>query len=341
MIKSKARAVLIYSRWGLSAVTRSYRRARIQRLIRGDAPLLLRFHAPGTGFFAHLTWCLHVAGWAERHNRAFEITCTSPNYGTPDGDTDWLARTITHNHAFPANYIKPAPVKVHAFEELPFFAEPNVSSIAEAHALFHRYFSIAESITSRVQALKKRLFEGRFVIGLHYRGTDKLLEADRISYDDALASARAALIAASSKSASPVLFLATDEAPLVAYATNALAPFTVCTAGELIRSTDQDPIHQSHLSNGLRIADEALLDALLLSECAVLIKTASMLSAWSLVFSGPKPTVLLSRPHENRNFFPDNLVPALAENPGGEARAVAAAFADRKSVSPRPPKPVI
>jgi len=326
MLRAKAKTVLIYLRWGWHSIIRSLRRARLRRLLRSRAPLVLRFHAPGTGLFAHLSWCLQVASWAGRHNRAFHLSCTSPNYGSPDGQTDWLAQTLVHRQPLPENDRTHA-VLLHAFEELPFFTEPAASSIAEAHELFHRHFALPAPIIQRVAELKEQLFGNHFVVGLHYRGTDKQLEASRIEQDDALASARAALAtAAKLTDTPPVLFLATDETSLVAQATDALAPFAVCTAGNFLRSDSGTAIHQSSHSFGLRLAEEALIDALLLAECDVLIKTASMLSAWSLVFSGPKPTILLSQPYANRQFFPDHLVSAIAETPGGEARAVAAAL---------------
>jgi hypothetical protein len=235
---------------------------------------------------------------------------------------------LIHRQPLPENDHTPV-VLLRAFEELPFFTEPAASSISEAHALFHRHFAFTESINRRVAQFEDQHFARRFVIGLHYRGTDKLLEASRIEQDTAIASAHAALTAAKNSGASPVLFLATDEASLVARATAALAPFPVCIAGDFIRSDGASPVHQSPQAFGLRLAEEALIDARLLSQCHVLIKTASMLSAWSLVFSGQKPTILLSQPYANRQFFPDPLVAAFAESPGSEARAVSAALARR------------
>jgi hypothetical protein len=47
------------------------------------------------------------------------------------------------------------------------------------------------------------------------------------------------------------------------------------------------------------------VNALLLSRCTALIRTASRLSAWSSVFNPQLPVVMLNRPHDGMVWFPE------------------------------------
>ena len=95
------------------------------------------------------------------------------------------------------------------------------------------------------------------------------------------------------------IFAATDESYFLEALQKAFPGRVI--AYEATRSKDAVGVHFSR-EDPYRIGEEALLDALLLSRCNVLIRTSSNLSLWSTYFSPELPTILLNqsfRSHEN------------------------------------------
>lgn len=326
VLLKKLGSVKIHAQWRWNTLQRHLRRERLRRRIaKADGPLRFNFRSPGNGMFAHLTWCLHVAGWATRHGKSFHVGCSSPNYGNRAGDLDWFAQILEHQKPLGKDGAA-VPFLVREFEDLPFFSEASVFSLKDARKLFRENFRIEPALARRVAAFKDQLFQGRFVVGLHFRGTDKHVEAERITYEDALHSARRALAAAEAATGTiPALFLATDEAAMVEFAPRFLDPYPVISV-DAVRSRNGEPIHLSSGTDRLHLALEAMTDALLLGECDLLLKTASMLSGWAAVMSRSKPVLMLNQPRPGCMFFPDYLIAAVAFHSGEEARAVAQAL---------------
>jgi hypothetical protein len=104
----------------------------------------------------------------------------------------------------------------------------------------------------------------------------------------------------------------------------------VCVDGAL-RSAAGGALHKAGISAGERLAQEAMLDCLLLGQCRVLIKTASMLSAWSMILGETASVVMLSQPFAHCVFFPDNLALKVGFSPGHEEAAVRQCFAAGRS----------
>lgn len=160
-----------------------------------------------------------------------------------------------------------------------------------AHSLSTRV-QIRPEITASASSWEKEHLEGHPVVGIHYRGTDKLLiEAVRVPYG--------AVIATLTRMDSRIrFFVATDE--------DAFLKAMKETFGERVvsldhhRSTDSTPVHHfdaSHESLGYTRGLEALMDAMLLSRCNGMIRTSSNLSLAS-TFLNPNIPVLVFNPLE-------------------------------------------
>ncbi len=156
----------------------------------------------------------------------------------------------------------------------------------EAHRLIEKYIVVKKPLQKKIEAFIKNHFQDSFIIGIHYRGTDKISEAPRISYEKVFKEIEKAIKGHDSYK----LFVATDEQAF-------LDAISVRYKGkvifiEAIRSTNGKAIHSSQ-KNGYQKGEEAVLDCVLLSKTNLLLRTASCLSACSTFFNPTLPVILL------------------------------------------------
>ncbi len=159
-------------------------------------------------------------------------------------------------------------------------------------------FGVKDHIREKVTCYYQRNFQDREVIGLHYRGTDKVegqgQEAIRVPYeyiyDSVLPHCKRAFI-----------FVATDEAGFLEYMNKRFAGRIL--SYDAIRSFNGEPIHTTSQSRSLayRAGEEALIDCLLLSKCKLLLRTDSNLSLASTYFSPQLNTINLSEKYMSEN----------------------------------------
>ena len=156
--------------------------------------------------------------------------------------------------------------------------------------IIDRYIRPKPHLGDEVESYVRKHFQDAFVVGIHYRGTDKHEEAPVVPYERVRAAILDAVI-----SANPAwhkLFLATDEQAFLDYM---LVEFPhVLTYRRTFRSVDGKPTHWRDMDNHDKGA-EAVLDCLLLSRCQHLIRTASNLSLCSTLFNPDIPEIVLNR----------------------------------------------
>lgn len=182
-----------------------------------------------------------------------------------------------------------------------------LTSISEGARLFHRFLGIKEEIRQLLDADAARLIsEG--MVGVHYRGTDKfVLESLPVAYSDVLeATERAA-------DAKRPIYLASDDPDFFEFMAAHTPPGRLTYA--------RRPAGPSHYieAGTFQKGLEALTDAWLLSRCSLLVKTPSLLSAWSVIFNPAIPVILVGAPkrkpypedHALRDgigYFPENIL---------------------------------
>ena len=127
------------------------------------------------------------------------------------------------------------------------------------------------------------------VIGIHYRGTDKVEEAAMVPYDaGCLTSVDPALQRAGPNRGK--IFVATDEQ---AFLDHMLEQFPgQVLYREMPRSVDGRPIHKRS-GDGFRSGADAVIDCLLLSRCSELVRTDSNLGLFATFFNPELPVQLL------------------------------------------------
>lgn len=129
----------------------------------------------------------------------------------------------------------------------------------------------------------------RQVIGVHYRGTDKFVDARRVAYDEVERAIRERIHAPA-----PELrfYVATDEDAFVAFMRERF-PGQVLVR-EMFRSSDGRPIDIVNDDSPHQRGLDAVVDCLLLSRTHSLVRTASNLGLFATFFNPRVPVCLLN-----------------------------------------------
>ncbi len=166
-----------------------------------------------------------------------------------------------------------------------------------AKLLIDRYIKPRREIIDKVEEFERQNFTGRFVISVHYRGTDKISEAPRISYKKA-ADTVESVIQKISASEPWTIFIATDEELFLEYMRLIFGTDHICFRKETTRSfRDDGPIHLNRENDPYKIGEDAIMDCLLLARGDHLVRTSSNLSLWATYFNPDMPVTELSRRH--------------------------------------------
>jgi hypothetical protein len=162
-----------------------------------------------------------------------------------------------------------------------------------AAAILARHVRVKPYLREQVDSYVRENFDGRFVIGIHYRGTDKHEEAPRVPYADVEATVRKVIGRAGTDQYR--LYVATDEQYFLDYMLGRF-PGKVLYR-ELLRSTDGRPTHKTS-GGGFKKGADAVIDCLLLSRCGYLVRTASDLSLCATFINPDLPQILLNLTQE-------------------------------------------
>ncbi|MDN3506146.1 MAG: nodulation protein NodZ [Simkaniaceae bacterium] len=150
----------------------------------------------------------------------------------------------------------------------------------QVNELIQKYIRIKKPIQNKIDNFVHSNFDGQHIIGVHYRGTDKVIEAPRVTYDEMLSCVKDYISKGNFREYK--IFVASDEIQFVDFMRKAF-PGTVVTYSSQY-SMDGKPLHRNSTNNFLQ-GEEALIDCLLLSRGDVLIRTSSNLSLWSTYFN--------------------------------------------------------
>jgi hypothetical protein len=172
------------------------------------------------------------------------------------------------------------------------FTEYNIYR-KKAYELIKKYVHVKPHVQNIVDQFVESHFNGGPVIGVHYRGTDKYIEAPRANYDlvDAMINEEIAKIQTDQFQ----IFVATDEQAFLDYMLER-HPERVIFYEDAIRSTDGYAVHLKSKEN-YKKGEDAVVDCLLLSKCDLLMKTSSNLSLCASYFNPDIRVVNLSLRH--------------------------------------------
>lgn len=262
------------------------------------------------GLFAHMEWFLEISLHCEQHDLTPCFMSTSPQYVNPEYGPDWFEYFFVNRQlsAEDSARINTGEVPICRIEGIRHLGLPvNYDlqlSLNTAGDLVRKYIGIRSEMLEKVNQFVDGHFTGKCVLGIHYRGTDKTpAEAPPVSYSEIRESIREFLEA---HREFDCLFVASDEMRFVEFVQQAFGDaLPVFAHDDRERSRGDVAIHRSKQGDAYRKAEEAVLNCLLLSKCNTLIKTASMLSAWSKLFNPDLPVILLNPPFDAQLWFPD------------------------------------
>ncbi len=163
--------------------------------------------------------------------------------------------------------------------------------------LISKYIRLKTNLIAEIKAFQKKHFYGFYMIGVHYRGTDKYKEAQKVSYETLLKKVTCCLD--SNRSKNPKVFLATDDIEAKKFLEKHLGSNIITQ--NILYSSGTVGVHYRY--KGYLLGKCAVMDAYLLSKCHQLIRTSSNLSAVSAYLN---PSLLVT----NLNaIFTEHLTP--------------------------------
>lgn len=155
----------------------------------------------------------------------------------------------------------------------------------EAFRLIQQYIRVKPHILNKIDAFEKTYFKDCFIVGVHYRATDKLIsEARFVAYEDITQAIKTIIKAENCESKNYKIFVATDDQNFLDYMVHIFGTL-VCYNPDVIRSKNNQPLHYAPDRNPYKCGEDALVDCLLLSKTNFLLKTISSLSRWSIFFN--------------------------------------------------------
>lgn len=160
--------------------------------------------------------------------------------------------------------------------------------LSRSAELVQKYIQVKPKINEKINEFVFENFKNKYIIGVHYRGTDKFCEAPKVSFEVIVHEIQEAI--KSCKKSKYAIFVATDEQAFLDKLQNQFPGQILCI--DALRSTTGKPIHLHHenYKKGL----DAVMDCLLLSRCHFLIRTSSSLSLCSTFFNPHLPVLLVN-----------------------------------------------
>lgn len=162
----------------------------------------------------------------------------------------------------------------------------------QAHEIIKKYIRIKPHILKKLNQFRGDKFGKKFVIGCHYRGTDKVFEAPKVSYEAMLKEIAKVISVINAHRKEWVIFVATDEKKFLRAARKLYKNKVVYTNS--YRSTTHQGVHADRHFNNYQKGEDALIDALLLSHCNILVRTSSNLSFVSKIINPVLPVIELN-----------------------------------------------
>ncbi len=157
--------------------------------------------------------------------------------------------------------------------------------------LIQKYIFLKPRVQDRINNFYEINFQGNYVIGVHYRGTDKCCDADVVPYKDVYEHLQPII----KNHRNYKIFVATDDYYFLTYM-NAHFPGSII-AINAIRSDKGTGVHNEFdkKNRNYKKGEDAVVDCILLSKCNLLLKTSSNLSNCSIKFNPNIPVINLNR----------------------------------------------
>lgn len=274
----------------------------------------------GIGMFAELNWVVYVLAYARSLGMRPRVRVSSETYFDPAaGHDDWLEHLFDVSwRVGPSADERVVAVDLEHLHQLPDYdGRVGPMSLSAAHAIAAEFLQPSPAVRATAAEFV-RTHLGSHYLALHWRGTDKVLEAPPVSLDDV--AHWIDRVVRSLERPPTALFVASDDRRLVAAVrsrmSTVLPGVSVVSRHEETKSADGRPLHLQGGREGAArraLGEDALVDCLLLAGGVALVRTASFLSGWCSVFAPTLPVYLMNAPYPSALWFPDREVVTWAE----------------------------
>lgn len=156
--------------------------------------------------------------------------------------------------------------------------------------LIQKYIKVKPYVQRLVDNFYNTNLTNAFLIGIHYRGTDKSAEATPVTYDQVYKTLQKKI--ASLKGATYKIFVATDDQNFLNFIKSKYSNIYYTDSA---RSSNGAPLHTAHNRSPFKQGLECLTDVLLLARCNTLIRTASNMTISVSMFNPNSEFISLSK----------------------------------------------
>lgn len=223
------------------------------------------------------------------------VTVTNPLYADLRGHSDLLSSYFDRlNHGVDEQSCR---VPFRFSQDVALAPLDGGLSLREANRLFFRHYRIRPCFQEEANASIDGCIARK--IGVHFRGSDKRLEAERVDWLDITSLIESCMEAYHSDE----LFVASDELGFIDYLRRRYGKRRVSALECKYLSNG---VNGAHLlsGDGFEKGREALLTIMLLGMCKVCIRGASHLSAWAKIFN-PDLSVRVYGDFSAQKSFPE------------------------------------
>jgi hypothetical protein len=249
------------------------------------------------GLGARLEWCLELLAYCNENGLApqFKFSYPHSNNGEDYFNAFFGIRGTVDNPK------QPIFITISSITELSLGKNyDSVLTLDLAAFLINKYLFVKDNVLSEVEEFCAKHFANKRVLGVHYRGTDKVEESSAFSYEKMTRNIKYYL---SLYPDTDSVFVASDDMNFIETMKTASLGRPILYRDDSFRARDGKSIHKSTVTDKYKINRDAIVNCLLLSRCNALLKTASILSGWSKLFNPDLPVVILNRPYEE--WFPE------------------------------------
>jgi hypothetical protein len=281
--------------------------AHHKRLMAQNAPLVLVDIEGRMGLGAMLTNTLKVLNYCDRKGWTPYVRFTNPLYASnSDAGGDWLeqffVRSVIPDNIAAIEADRFVPYNITIQNE--FDRHLTDLSAGNLHDLFFKYMDIKSEIWREAREFCASANVGFHTLGVHYRGTDKKLEARRVGWQ----AMQAAIDAQLKQTPEANIFVATDEPEYLNFMRSTYGPARVA---DLDCKEIYPGSRAAHITpgDGRIKAKEALLSMLVLSMCGQCIRSPSHLSVWSKIIRPDLEMTILTQGYDGERLaYPENII---------------------------------
>ena len=264
----------------------------------------------GQGFFSCFNHTISNLLYADRHNKIpvvdFRLTgrfhgrfiyLQADGYNGSTNPWEYYFEPVSHLKYEPGDYIHRNYLTLDRCDipiNDPIAYEPDVRN--SAHNCIKKYIKIKSNIQAKIDQFYSENMLNKVTIGIHLRGTDKMIEVLPINPNVILQTANEI---AEEMGNDCQFFVATDEERLLTLAKSTLKGPVI--SYNSTRSLDGMPTHiDFDIINRALLGEEILIETKLLSLCDLLIHTLSHISQAACYFNPELKNILLTEDNSQR-----------------------------------------